>query len=501
MSLGNRLTVYLLLGVLAVTGLDIYFSLRRTRANLLKDTRQELASISHILRMTVEEAWVDAPEQYFATIAPEVSSFRNILGVVFYEQNGQVAVASPSLRDHQLPDVDIHTVLAVIAARTPVEGIFTEAGGRRYYRVEPLTNSNDESIGAFLLLADFPLFTSELRSRAIQTLLNILVLFAALAVIASVMIRHSVTQPLRTFARQIEQIGRGHFDRRLRLHRDDEIGRLAQEFNRMCERQEAAQQQQLADSEEKVRLARALHQSEKLAVIGQLASRLAHEIGTPLNIIRGRAQQLLQHTPVDERQRALLGTIISQIERLSRFIRQLLTLARRPELRPRLFHVNEVVRQTWEALGERRPSPDVEILLELTPDLPPLWGDPDQLHQVFLNLCVNALQAVGTTGQVILRTQPCSRDSGQVRNGVEVVIADTGTGIAPQDLARIFEPFFTTKSMMDGTGLGLAISREIVMGHHGDIRVESTLGHGSRFIVSLPRANEAGAREQSPARL
>jgi signal transduction histidine kinase len=474
----------------------VYLSLRRTRANLLKDTRQELASISHILQMTVEEAWDEAPEQYFAAIAPEVSSFRNILGVVFYDRNAQVAVASLSLRNRRLPDVDVRTV---IEARTPAEGIFTEASGRRYYRVEPLTNSNGEGIGAFLLLEDLPPFTSEFRSRATQTLLNILVLFAAFAVIVSLVIRHSMTQPLQTFARQIEQIGRGHFDRRLQMRRDDEIGRLAQEFNRMCERLETAQRQQLADSEEKVRLARALHQSEKLAVIGQLASRLAHEIGTPLNIIRGRAQQLLQHTPVDERQRALLGTIIAQIERLSRFIRQLLVLARRPELRPRLVRVNEVVRQTWEALGERLPSPDVEILLELTPDLPPLWGDPDQLQQVFLNLCVNALQAVGTTGQVTLRTQPCSRDSGQVIDGVEVVIADTGTGIAPQDLARIFEPFFTTKGMMDGTGLGLAISREIVMSHRGDIRVESTLGHGSCFIVSLPPANAADAHEQSPS--
>jgi signal transduction histidine kinase len=478
-----------------VTGLDIYFSLKRTRANLLKDTHQELASISHILGVTLEQAWGDIPERYYLAIAREISSFRNILGIVFYDGDGQVVVASPSIHEHQLPDIDVR---AVIATRTPVEGIFSEASGQRYYRVEPLTRSKGQPEGAFLLFEDLPPFTKEFRSRATQALLNILVLFTALAAIVSLVIRRSVTQPLGSFARQIEQIGRGHLDRRLQASRHDEIGRLAQAFNRMCEQLEAAQRQLLADSEEKLRLAQALHQSEKLAAIGQLASRLAHEIGTPLNIIRGRAQQLLQHEPVNERQQALLGTIIAQIERVSHFIRQLLTLARRPELRPRLFQVNEVVRQTWEVLGERRPSLDVEILLELSPDLPLIWGDPDQLQQVFLNLCMNALQAVGPTGQVTLKTQSCSPESQQM--GIEVVVMDTGSGIAPQDLPRIFEPFFTTKNIADGTGLGLAISREIVMSHHGDIRVESTLGYGSRFVVLLPHANATDAEEPMAVR-
>jgi signal transduction histidine kinase len=289
-------------------------------------------------------------------------------------------------------------------------------------------------------------------------------------------------------------------DRRLQEHRHDEIGRLAQAFNHMCDQLEVAQQRQLADNEEKLRLAQALHQSEQLAAIGQLASRLAHEIGTPLNIIRGRAQQLLQHAPAEDKQRALLGTIISQSERVSRFIRQLLTLARRPELRPRLFQVNEVVRQTWEVLGEQRPSAAVEMVLQLSPDLPPTWGDPDQLQQVFLNLCTNALQAVGQSGRVTLQTQSRFSEDHQVDGGVEVVIADTGSGIAPEDQSRIFEPFFTTKNMADGTGLGLAISREIVLNHHGEIRVESTPGHGSRFIVSLPPAHLTEAQEPLAAR-
>jgi signal transduction histidine kinase len=498
MSLGNRITVYLLLTVLVVTGLDVYFSLNRTRANLLKDTHQELGSISHILRVMLEGVWEEIPVRYYETIARDIMNFRNILGIVFFDRHGQVVVVSSSMHDHQLPDVNVR---AVIAAGTPEEGIFMEASGRRYYRVEPLTTAIGEPRGAFLLLQDLPFFTSEFRSRATQTLLNILVLFGSLALIVSVVIRRSVTQPLQAFAQRIDQIGQGDFDCGVRLSRHDEIGRLAQAFNRMCERLVTARQQQLADGEEKLRLARALHLSEKMAVIGQLASRLAHEIGTPLNIIRGRAQQLLQHAPADDKQRALLRTIISQIERLSRFIRQLLALARRPELRPRLLHVNEVVRQTWEALGERRPSGEVEILLNLTPDLPAVWGDPDQLQQVFLNICMNALQAVGQAGQITLRTRLCSSDDGQGCRGVEVVITDTGPGIAPQDLPLIFEPFFTTKSMADGTGLGLAISREIVISHHGEIRVESTPGRGSCFIVSLPPANGANRHEPSEAQL
>lgn len=488
MSLGNRLTLSLLIVVVAVTALDVYLSLRRTRADLVLDVHRELSSIARTLRVTLEKAGDDAPARYFAAIAPEVSSFANILGVAFYGHDGQPAFISPSLHNQPLPDVDIGSV---IRSRAATEGIFTTEGGRRYYRVEPIVSSTGTGIAAFLLLEDFPIFTQEFRSRTIQTLLTTLALLAILTTVTSLVVRRSVTRPLQTFSQKASEIGHGHFEQHLhqQFSRNDEIGLLAHEFDRMCKQLLEARHQLLAESEEKVQLAGELRQSEKLATVGQLASRLAHEIGTPLNIIRGRAQQLLQREPVEEQQRIFLSTIVSQIERISRFIRQLLTLARRPELRLRSVQLNDIVQRTWDTIGERSLSPGVEVVFDLAPDLPLVWADPDQLQQVFLNLYVNALQAVGTVGKVTISTR-CAPSYGLLSGmSVEVVFADTGPGIAPQDMDRIFEPFFTTKNLAEGSGLGLAISRDIILSHHGRIHVESTLGHGSRFTVAVPPAD------------
>jgi len=310
------------------------------------------------------------------------------------------------------------------------------------------------------------------------------------------MIRRGMTQPLNRFAQQIEVIGQGQFDQRLDATRRDEIGRLAQEFDRMCARLESAQRRLLVESEEKLRLERTLRHSGKLAALGQLASRLAHEIGTPLNVIQGRAEQLLRQESLAEKNRTFIRVIISQIERISGFLRELLTLARRPEPLLRMVSVNDVVRRVRDVVGEQEQQAGAEVILALAEALPTIHADPDQLEQVLLNLTVNALHAVDTVGSVMIKTQLVEVGNTNEGATVEVLVSDTGPGIHPDDLPRVFEPFFTTKGS-SGTGLGLAISREIILNHHGEIRVESEAGRGACFIVSLPVRRDLTVEERS----
>ena len=163
------------------------------------------------------------------------------------------------------------------------------------------------------------------------------------------------------------------------------------------------------------------------------------------------------------------------------------------------MRLNEIVRRVWEIVGDRGNAGGVEVTLELADDVPPLLGDPDQLQQVLLNLSVNAVQAVGASGRVTLSTRPQQNGNPGTAGMVEAVVADTGPGIPPCDLPHIFEPFFTTKGMIGGTGLGLAICREIILSHHGDIRVESEPEQGSRFIFVLPRATDQTERQTDSA--
>jgi signal transduction histidine kinase len=185
---------------------------------------------------------------------------------------------------------------------------------------------------------------------------------------------------------------------------------------------------------------------------------------------------------------------VSQIDRISGFITQLLAPARRSEPHFCTVHLHDVVRRVWEAVSDRGAAANVEVTLELSEELPPVMGDPEQLQQVLLNLSVNALQAVGPAGRVALQTRV--QPDGHLRptSHVDVEVADTGPGIPADDLPHIFEPFFTTKGLSGGTGLGLTISREIIRSHHGEIRVESLPGYGTRFIVSLPLAREVAVQ-------
>jgi len=487
MHLGNKLTLYLLLGVVGVLGLDVYLSLKRIRTDLLKDMHSEVAAISRTLRVALETAGNSVPEHYFSQLAAEISGFENILGLVFYDREGHETWRSPSLQTHVLPQVDVHTV---VTTTTPVEGLFRESKAQRYYRVEPIAGTTDEGIAAFLVLEDFSLFPRELHGRVLEMILATLILLVVLAIIVSVVIRQSVTQPLQTITQRIHSIGQGQFEHRLHLTRHDEIGQLADEFDRMVARLQEARSRLAAEQEEKLRLEGALRHSEKLAALGRLASRLAHEICTPLYVIQGRAEQLLHRGSLPEKDRGVINVIIAQIERISRFIRQLLTLSRRPEPQLRTISLNDVVRRVWQTVDDQHNHNGVTITLELAEELPPILGDPDQLQQVLLNLSVNALQAVGHTGRITLGTRCADERSPFPRGTVEAVITDTGAGIPPEHLPYIFEPFFTTKGVTHGTGLGLAISREIVLNHHGEIRVESTPGQGSRFIVSFLRAGD-----------
>jgi signal transduction histidine kinase len=487
MSLGTKLTGSLLLGCLVIMGLDLYLNIERVRANLLHDLRREVVAIGRTLHIALTITGTDTPEQYFVPFATSLSAFENVLGVVFYDHEGRVVVRSATLDDYPVPAIDIRRV---ITTRTPVEGLFSVGQAQRYYRVEPIVTVGGESRAAMLILEDLLFFTRAFRDRAVKALIATLGQLISLASIVAVVSRRSVIQPLQTLTRQVETMGPGPFIQPLHTTRRDEIGRLIRAFDGMCNRLNAAYHTLATENATKLRLERRLHHSEKLAALGQLASRLAHEIGTPLNVIQGRAEQLVQRGTFADKDHALLDVIITQIDRISGFIRQLLTLAHRAEPCLRPVQLQDIVRQVWEVVSDRDSTAGVQVALELAAELPPALGDPAQLYQVFLNLSVNALQAVGPAGRVTLRTRWQPHGPLSPMGQIEVEVADTGPGIPAHDLPYIFEPFYTTKGLTGGTGLGLAISAEIVRSHNGEIRVESGPGQGSRFIVALPQASE-----------
>jgi PAS domain S-box-containing protein len=237
-------------------------------------------------------------------------------------------------------------------------------------------------------------------------------------------------------------------------------------------------QKALLESERRARAA------EDLASIGTLAAGLAHEVGTPMNVILGYAQMIHSSAPDDaSRERARI--IREQVQRISQIIRTLLNFAR-PEARRRgSVDLVEVVEESLSLLQERFRTSGIEVERRFEP-VPEIWADGEKLEQMLINLGINAADAMPEGGTLTIHLAPYGSNEVQVR------VADTGTGIPPGSLRRVFEPFYTTKERGEGSGLGLAVVKGIVMDHGGSIEVSSEVGKGTEFCAVLPADESPG---------
>ncbi len=236
------------------------------------------------------------------------------------------------------------------------------------------------------------------------------------------------------------------------------------------------------DVTEKRRLEATLAQSEKLAAVGQLAAGLAHEINNPLTAIIANAQLLQRELPAGDDKQELVDLIARAGARANQVVRNLLDLARKEHYDFAPVDINENIRKALTFLQHEFTNRAIELVFEPEQDLPEVVASPDHLQGVWINLLSNAIDAL-EEGRRLIRVATYHLGS-----EVHVSITDTGTGIAPQNLAHIFEPFFTTKGPGHGTGLGLSVCHRVVKQHGGSILVESQLGVGTQFTVVLPAA-------------
>ena len=246
---------------------------------------------------------------------------------------------------------------------------------------------------------------------------------------------------------------------------------------------------------ENSRLYAQMKERDRLALLGQMAAGLAHEIRNPLGAIKGAAQLLADPVPessLDPSSREFLGIILEEVDRLDRVVGSVLDLARPAQGTVVPTDVNAIVRRTLQVLSTERRGDDLQVEVTLDPALPRVAIDPEQLRQVLMNLFRNAVQAMKGRGKVVISTRVRFGRGTRPGTGqsdepfVELNVADNGPGISQKMLENIFLPFFTTKDK--GTGLGLAISQRIAQGAGGRIEVRSYEGKGSTFAVILPAA-------------
>ncbi len=253
----------------------------------------------------------------------------------------------------------------------------------------------------------------------------------------------------------------------------DELSELAGTFNVMANSLEE-RDQQIKDLATKK-----LMESERLVLIGQLSANIAHELNNPLVGIVTYSHLLLEQLPTTDGLRDLAQRIVTQANRCRDIIRGLLDFARQRRPDTTVCDVNAVLKDCLALLKDQALLQNIQISERLQADLPCAVIDPAQIERVFVNMIVNAAEAMGTGGRLTLTSRYVPAQA-----AIEVDFTDTGHGIAPENLERIFDPFFTTKEV--GTGLGLAICYGIVKEHGGTISVESEVGSGTTFTIHLP---------------
>jgi signal transduction histidine kinase len=294
----------------------------------------------------------------------------------------------------------------------------------------------------------------------------------AICAVLIIVLAYLIQRPMVELQEKIGQLGEGNLTVSVSFaKRNDEIGDLGRNFNRMVE--------QLRQNREEIeRLHRTqMSRAEHLSTLGELATGLAHEIRNPLAGIAGVIEIIGRDLPPTSPARSVVKEVRQEITQINRIVSDLLETARPRPPQSRPGNLNTTVEHAVMLARQQALSKPIAIELKKDPTLPEVEHDSDQIHQVLLNLLLNSIQAIEGKGSISVQLE-------RKGDAALVIVSDTGRGIPPENLPNIFRPFFTTKG--NGTGLGLSLARRIVEEHHGRIEVTSSVGKGTKFVVSLP---------------
>jgi signal transduction histidine kinase len=486
MGLRVRLLLLLVVPMCVAVGGYGFVRLGQEQRQLLAEEQLRMEVMATAIQVAVENALRDRQISDIRRLLAEIVFFQNEIDRIriFDTALRPILVSNPLAIGDEVPVVGLREAMA---ERHPVQ-FFQEKDGRRVLStLVPLRGARQTVRGAMEILRFAGHVDARIAASRGEIVLRTGILAVILALLIWVGVRQTVVVPIRGLMAGVNALaaGRPVF---LPARGRHEFARLARAFNDMAGRLALAHGRLVTEAEARLDLARQVRQAEQLAVAGRIASEMAHEIGTPLNIISGRAEYVLRDLPPGHPAAGHLRTIVAQIDRISGIIASLLDL-----VRPRKAEVQDVelpalIGAVLELLQPTARKKGVALTTDLGPE-PPVRADPNQLQQVVINLLMNALEATPAGGRVVVRGRPAAGVGGQP--GVELAVADSGSGIRPEDLPRVFDPFFTTKPAGQGTGLGLAICREIVREHGGHIEVASEPGAGTTVRVWLPAATPA----------
>jgi len=497
-KLGTKLFLWLSVPLILLISIIGFLEEQAGRRGLREELQREGRAVTRTMQLALEDALRDRQSEDIRELVERISGYERIYGVRVFDAQGELELQSMSLEAY--PFGNKEALGSVLRDGRPRETYRTIEDQPVVTFLAPLDLPDGTRVGAVQVLQlESYIDEDALAGRNFIFALTAALILAAGAVIL-VVTRVHVARPVAELVRRFREIGAVESPRPIPVRRRDELGRLAEEFNGMCRRLEESQRSLEAEQAERRSMEEKLRDAERLASVGRFAAGLAHEIGTPMNVIRGRAESLQRKLAGQPHTDKGLSIIIAQIDRITGIVSGMLDFARAREPKLAPTDVGALLHRVLEFMANRIEENRVRLVTAIDAGLPQLEADGDRLQQLFLNLIGNALDAMPEGGVLRVRAREDTAsppEGGEPGSVLAIDFEDDGVGIAARDLPHIFDPFFTTKEVGRGTGLGLSISYGIVREHGGWIGVRSAIGDGTLLTVHLP-LREASHRASSP---
>ncbi|MGQ9645153.1 MAG: ATP-binding protein [Thermodesulfobacteriota bacterium] len=507
-SLKGKIILSVIVVVVVIEGIFLYLNIRSLSRQILDKTEEEAFNLSETIRLSIRYAMIKDRRDEYQRIIDDVAQRKGIVEVRIFNKAGEITVSSDRKKVGTVVDMKAEACYGC-HREGEAKVLLPSDSKTRIYHVEnqsllglinPIYNEPScyschpkslNVLGVLDTTISLEGFEKERAQIYNRMIISGVVSVVVLSLLLSLLLTRFVNRPLDKLLAATKTAAHGNLDHTVGIQSHDELGELANSFNNMIselKRSRDAIEEWTQTLEHRVQeRTRELQQVQdqliragKMAAIGELAAGVAHEINNPLTGVLTFSSLMLKKVDENHPWKKDLENIVQQTTRCRNIVRGLLDFARQRKPDKKEWDINNLVEQTLTLVEKQAPFQNIRITKEFKTGLPMLFVDGDQIQQVFMNILLNAADAMTENGGT-LKIQT------ELKDGMAMVsFTDTGCGIPKEHLPKLFDPFFTTKQTGKGTGLGLAISYGIIQSHSGDIEVESEVGKGSTFRVKLP---------------
>lgn len=497
-----------IIAVFVTEGLFLYLNIRSLSRQILQKTEEEAFNLSETIRLSIRYAMIKDRRDEYQRIIDDVAKRKGIVEVRIFNKQGMITVSSDRSKVGTIVDKKAEACYGCHREDEAKVLLPSDSKTRIYHTekqsllglINPIYNESScypchpKSLNVLgvldttISLEDFEKERKQIYNRMIISgVISVIII----SFLLSLLLTKFVNRPIEKLLLATRETARGNLDTKVEIRSHDELGELAQSFNHMIselKRSRNAIEEWTQTLEQKVnertkelqQVQDQLIRAGKMAALGELAAGVAHEINNPLTGVLTFSSLMLKKVDENHPWKKDLENIVQQTTRCRNIVRGLLDFARQRKPDKKEWDVHSLIERTLALLENQAPFQNIQIIKEFKQNMPMILVDPDQIQQVFMNILINAADAMSKNGGTItIKTD--------LKDGIaEISFIDTGCGMTKEQLSKLFTPFFTTKEPGKGTGLGLAISYSIIQNHNGDIEVESEPGKGSTFRIKLP---------------